>query len=293
MPEIVPLETWGGTANGWPRMTLPAQRIWVHHSVTVPTADALADFRTVNGIGASNGHGGISYSWIIHPDGTIGEGQGTRRGAHTGGNGCGSSPWGWNPCTFGICFVGNYENDEPSAASIEAFRWLRDHLVAESLLVPEPPIDGHRAAPGNQTACPGRNLVSALDALRAPLSPSPATTSEVSVILVGQSQANPGVTYALHPVNGIIAAEFTCRVGEEVYGFPPNAGPYITGQGTGNGQPLPLRFVLPHVIDWLRTVQGYTLTPPAPSASAPGTGPTLAEVRKVVRDELDKTRLAH
>lgn len=115
---------------------------------------------------------------------------------------------------------------------------------------------------------------------------------ERDVILVGQSNANPGVIYALHPVNGIIAAEFTCKVGEEVYGFPPSAGPYVSGEGAGNGIALPLRFVLPHVIDWLRAVQGYTLTPPAQPGTPPASGGlTSAVVRGVVREELDKTRL--
>lgn len=291
MPEIVPRDAWGGTANGWPGMTLPAVHVWVHHSVTTPTDDALADFRTLDGIGRSRGHGGISYSYVIHPDGTVGEGQGLARGAHTGGNGCGSSPWGWNPCAFGVCFVGNYEEQEPTVQAIEAFRWLYAHLVAEGVLQPGAPIDGHRSAPGNATACPGRSLVDALPALREPYRPASPLQEASTVILVGQSQAQPGVIYALHPANGVIVAEFTCRVGEEVYGVPPSAGPYISGEGTGNGVALPLRFVLPHVIDWLRTVQGYTLTPPAQPGTAPGGGPTLGELRKVVRDELDKTRL--
>ena len=269
MPRIVPIGEWGGTPNGWGGMTLPAKALWVHHSVTAPTGDAFADLRILNRIGTSNGHGGISYSYAIHPDGTIGEGQGLRRGAHTGGRGCGDSPWGWNPCSFGVCFIGNYMNDHLTDAAIEAFRYLRDHLINEGVLEPgEYPTGGHQEAPGNATACPGNNVMAALSELRKTSNPTPLQTQEVSVILVGQSQVNPGIVYALHPVNGVIAAEFTCKVGEEAYGFPPSAGPYISGNGTGNGVGLPLRFVLPHVIDWLRTIQGYTLTAP----SAPGSG---------------------
>lgn len=291
MPEITPLSTWGGTANGWPAMTLPAVALWVHHSVTTAVSDPWLSWRQIDAIGVSRGHGGISYSYVIHPDGAIGEGQGTRRGAHTGGSGCGSSPWGWNPCSFGICFVGNYEVDEVTEASVESFRWLRAHLIAEGLLLPDAPVDGHRHAPGNATACPGANLVASLDALRVPYAHYD-PLQEDDVLLVGRSQAKPDTVYALHPVNGIIAAEFTCRVGEEVYGLPPAAIPYANAEGSGRGE-LPIRAVLPHVIDWLRDIQGKVLSGPAPSpAPSPG-GLTVEQIRQVVRDELDKTRLAH
>lgn len=288
MARIVPIEEWGGTRNGWGPMSLPAHALWVHHSVTTATADPYQDFRTLNRIGAGNGHGGISYSFVIHPDGTIGEGQGTARGAHTGGNGCNGSAWGWNPCSFGVCFVGNYMHDELPQAAINSFHFLRDHLIQEGVLEPgEYPSGGHQQAPGNSTACPGTNVMMALPSLRA-TSQSPSNPqSEETVILVGRSQAEPNKVFAIHPINGILAAEFTCAVGEEVYGFPPTAGPYVTGQETGNGVALPLRFVLPHVIDWLRTVQGwtvrgYTLTPPATGGSGGFGGATKAEVEAVV-----------
>lgn len=159
---------WGGTPNGAPQMTLPAVAVQVHHSVTTPTTDPIRDFQTLDQIGRSRNHGGISYSWVIHPDGTIGEGQGTRRGAHTGGNGCGGSPWGWNPCSFGICFIGNYQEDDPTDASIDAFRWLIHKLRTEELITDTTVIRGHRDAPGNQTACPGDRLEAVLDRLREP-----------------------------------------------------------------------------------------------------------------------------
>lgn len=282
MPRIVPIEEWGGTRNGWGPMSLPAEALWVHHSVTTATNDPYQDFRTLNRIGAGNGHGGISYSYVIHPDGTIGEGQGISRGAHTGGTGCGNSRWGWNPCSFGVCFVGNYMHEPLTEAAIRSFHHLRDHLIAEGVLQPgEYPTGGHQQAPGNATACPGTNIMVALPELKKSSTPTTPSTQEASVIFVGQSQANPGIIYALHPVNGIIAAEFSCKVGEEVYGIPPSAGPYISGEGTGNGLALPLRFVLPHVIDWLRAVQGYTLTPPN-SGGGGGSGASKSDVQAIV-----------
>lgn len=172
MPDIVPIDVWGGTRNGWPQMTLPADGIWVHHSVTMASPYPFDDFQAIDRIGLSQGHDGISYSFVIHPDGTIGEGQGTARGAHTGGNGCGGSGYGWNPCTFGVCFVGNYMDDIPTDAAIRSFQWLHQHLLNLGLLK-QSAIGGHRDAPGNSTACPGNHLEDILPQLREPYTPTP------------------------------------------------------------------------------------------------------------------------
>jgi len=170
MAEITPIDLWGGTRNGWNEMDLPASCVWVHHSVTTASDNADADFQILDDIGLSQGHGGISYSYVIHPNGTIGEGQATARGAHTGGQGgCGGSPWGWNICSFGICLVGNYQKETPTRAAIDAFRWLYADLVARQVLVADAPIGGHRDAPGNSTACPGNNIEAILNEFRAPI----------------------------------------------------------------------------------------------------------------------------
>lgn len=194
VPTFLSLEEWGGTPNGWPDMTLPSVAVWAHHSVTnetigvQATEDAIADLRNLDAEGLSRGHGGISYSYAIHPEGVIGEGQGHRRGAHTAGVGCNGSPYGWNPCSFGICFIGDFhprwigegdsavwfEGDVLTGEAINSFRWLRDQLIADGLLEPGVyPTGGHRDAPGNPTACPGDNIESRLDELRQPWTSTP------------------------------------------------------------------------------------------------------------------------
>lgn len=222
MPDITPIGVWGGTPNGWgPMPTLPAQAIWVHHSVTTPTGDPFADFQVLDRIGRSQGHGGISYSWVIHPDGTIGEGQGTGRGAHTGGQGgCNGSPWGWNACSFGICFVGDYTTLEPTPTSIQSFRWLRDHLAATGLLAPGIyPTGGHRDAPGNSTACPGNNLEAALEQLRQPYDQP--TTPEVPDMVITVGKTIYGVAIAFLISGGRVLRTFTGP--EAAYGIPQDA----------------------------------------------------------------------
>lgn len=223
MPDIVGIDTWGGTRNGWgPMPTLPAQAVWVHHSVTNPTSDAFADFQVLDRIGLSQGHGGISYSWVIHPDGTIGEGQATNRGAHTGGQGgCNGSPWGWNACSFGICFVGNYMELSPTAESISSFQWLRDYLLNIGVLdAGIYPTGGHRDAPGNSTACPGNNLEAIIDVLRLPYDkPSPVQEYEDMFIAVGKTVF--GVSIAFLVTGGRVLRTFNGPEG--AYGIPQDA----------------------------------------------------------------------
>jgi hypothetical protein len=197
MPTFLTLSEWGGTPNGWPSMTLPATALWVHHSVTVRTGAPAADFRTLDAIGLSRGHGGISYSYAIEGS-VIGEGQGLRRGAHTAGDGCGGSPWGWNPCSFGVVFVGNFDDDTLTAEDIASFQWLRDRLIADGHLVPGVyPTGGHRDAPGNSTGCPGTNIEAALDLLRGVPTPPPSGALpplEDTMLILRNSDAPVGDT---------------------------------------------------------------------------------------------------
>jgi hypothetical protein len=143
------------------------------------------------------------------------------------------------------------------------------------------------------TACCGDPLREWIASGALPPTPSNIRVAqEEDVILVGRSQTDPNLVVAVHPVNGVLAVEFTCRVGEEVFGLPPSAVPYCNGtDGTGRGE-LPIRFVLPHVIDWLRLVQGLTLAPPVGGGGSGG-GASVEDVRRIVRDEIDKTRLSH
>lgn len=121
--------------------------------------------------------------------------------------------------------------------------------------------------------------------------PPPDPIEETSVIIAGRLQSDPSVIVAQHIGNGLLLAEFTCRVGEEIYGLPPSSLDYVNGVGTGRSE-LPIRFVQPYILDWTRQVQGKVLAAPAPGAAG-HVCLTPADVRDVVRAELDKTRLAH
>lgn len=122
---------------------------WLHHSVTRSTADPIADAQTVARIGVQR-FGRLSYSWLVHPDGTILQGQDGHGGAHTRGQ---------NSTSEAICCIGNFDVDQPSEAM----------CASVSLIVAmrgQPLLGGHRDAPGAATVCPGRNLQSAIPGLR-------------------------------------------------------------------------------------------------------------------------------
>jgi hypothetical protein len=157
-----------------PKM-VSSRGLWLHHSVTRATGNPVADARQIANIGIQR-FGRLSYSFIVHPDGTIFEGQNGHVGAHTRGQ---------NSTSQAICCVGNFENDPVTPEMVAAIRLLvRDF---------GPLLGGHRDAPGAATACPGRNLFGRIPELRVPLpapepprapeapsKPAPAETGEVS-----------------------------------------------------------------------------------------------------------------
>ena len=163
--NIVGRDEWGADPDSLPRnrdgsprkMRLPAREVWLHHSVTTPTTHPGADMRGIEHIGLSR-FGQFSYSYCIHPTGTILEGCGDRVGAHTAGR---------NSTSFGICLIGNYEERSVKVQQIHAVRWLIAHLIAIGKLKRGAyPTGGHRDV--KSTACPGAKAYRLLDAMREP-----------------------------------------------------------------------------------------------------------------------------
>ena len=139
------------------RMELPARALYLHHTVTQVTPNPYNDMRVVEAEGIRR-FGHISYSYVIHPDGTIMEGCGVRRGAHTEGR---------NTTTFGVALIGNYDQRNVTAMQLDAVRWLAAELVAKTWLRPGIyPTGGHRDV--KPTACPGEKAYRLLDVMRIP-----------------------------------------------------------------------------------------------------------------------------
>lgn len=170
---IIARSVWGAKPASLPSadMRLPATTVFIHHSVTPVTDDPYKDMRAIESVGLQR-FGQFSYSYCIHPrDGEILEGCGLKRGAHTAQR---------NSTSFGICWIGNYEQRAPKVQQIEATRWLVDHLTDQGYLIPGAEILPHRSV--YATACPGSKLVAVLDAIRVPYAP-PAPPPDTGIVL--------------------------------------------------------------------------------------------------------------
>lgn len=143
--RIISRQEWGARYdNGFRAAPLPFRELWLHHSVT-PATNGFATIRSIEQIGESRFGGGISYTWLITPDGKVYEGHSVdRQGAHTGGR---------NDISRAICLVGNYESAYPSPQQITSAAWLTRYVYekrwARSLGI----TGGHRDV--KATACPG------------------------------------------------------------------------------------------------------------------------------------------
>lgn len=152
--RIIPRSEWGARyANGFGSRALPTKEVWLHHSVTIapdllpPFDDDYEAIRTLERIGQSRFGHGISYTFLITPVGLVFEGHSVDRvGAHTAGR---------NTISAAICFVGNYEQDEPTEAQLDNAGWLLAHGFLSGWFDAADLNGGHRDL--KSTACPGQH----------------------------------------------------------------------------------------------------------------------------------------
>ncbi|ASO20259.1 hypothetical protein FHR81_000056 [Actinoalloteichus hoggarensis] len=146
--EIISRAAWGARhPDGFRAAPLPAQEVWLHHSVTSGTGPAAV--RALEDVGQSRFGGGISYTFAIDSTGAIYQGHSVdRQGAHTGGR---------NDISRAICLIGNYETQEMTQGQVRAVAWLLRHGTARGWWRRDQLDGGHRDAPGASTACPGRH----------------------------------------------------------------------------------------------------------------------------------------
>lgn len=160
--QIIDRATWGARyEDGFRPAPTPAVNVWLHHSATVapdlapPFADDHDAVRYLEQIGETRFGAGISYTFVITPAGLIFEGHSVdREGAHTAGR---------NSADRAICWVGNYDLDQPAPAMLEATADLLAYGYARGWWASPYLAGGHRDAPGAATACPGRYGAAAVD----------------------------------------------------------------------------------------------------------------------------------
>jgi uncharacterized protein (TIGR03437 family) len=181
-PEIVPRAGWGCGAECAPReapVFADVTHLVVHHSAGANTATSWpAVIRSIWVLHVQgNGWNDIGYNFLIDPNGVIYEGR-------AGGDGViGAHFSGVNTGTMGVCLLGTYSTQPPTAAAIaslsqlltaKAQRWRLDPsgqtLHAASGLTLNV-ISGHRDAglstrASGTTECPGNGLYTWLPEVR-------------------------------------------------------------------------------------------------------------------------------
>ena len=173
MTSIISRASWGAKhQDGYGNRPVGSLAVYGHHSVTghsgpnATFAQDCAAVRTVEAVGQANFGVGMSYTFPIPPSGRIFEGVSIGRvSAHTLNR---------NHDGAAFCFIGNYENEELTPAQIAAAAWLLDHGQKQGWWT----VDRFTALHLDvfATACPGKNAVGPLRAVRAGSGAAPATS---------------------------------------------------------------------------------------------------------------------
>ncbi len=133
--------------SGWLEYDQPLSDVLntlvVHHSASV--LDGPRDIQKLHM--EKRGYADIGYHYLIDAAGLLYEGRAVGvRGAHTGG---------FNTGTVGVCLLGNFENQWPAMAQLEALRGLGAGLTAAYGLTH---LASHHGFQPGATVCPGHNL---------------------------------------------------------------------------------------------------------------------------------------
>uniref|UniRef100_UPI0037E990EE peptidoglycan recognition protein 5 n=1 Tax=Semicossyphus pulcher TaxID=241346 RepID=UPI0037E990EE len=159
--NIVHREQWGAS---FPRkkeaLKGSAKRVVIHHTALPSCKDEKECKKRL--VSIQRGHmternfDDIGYNFLVWSDGTVYEGRGWGVvGAHSKGN---------NHDSLGIAFMGNFNNDTPSAEAIMSVKQLLHIGVCQGFLLPEFKLLGHRDL--GSTECPGEKLYAALSQLK-------------------------------------------------------------------------------------------------------------------------------
>lgn len=194
--RIITREEWGAVHDdGFGPAPLPAEELWLHHSVTA-ARDGASSVRLLESIGEQRFGRGISYTFVITPDGTVYEGHGVdRQGAHTKGR---------NSIARAICLIGDYSRyDVPSAmvgSIVDLVRVGHDAGWWQHACL----NGGHCDAPGAQTACPGQYAYAQIPIINQRLAPIVPSTRGRDNVLENHRLRGSGVIRLNFPVGAAV-----------------------------------------------------------------------------------------
>lgn len=165
--DVLPRTAWASAGVIPARMNrmLPVRRITLHHDGLTPVAlrsrgDIAARIDQIRLSHTNRGWGDIGYHYVVDPAGNVWEGRPLAwQGAHVGGQ---------NEGNIGVLVMGNFEEQRPTGAQIEAV----DRFVSSLMLQHRVPVGRlHTHKELAKTDCPGRNLQPLLNVARAPGGP--------------------------------------------------------------------------------------------------------------------------
>jgi hypothetical protein len=140
----------------------PIRYITVHHDGMHPfydthQQDVATRIETIRQRHRGRGWGDIGYHFVVDPAGRVWEARPLAyQGAHVKDH---------NFANIGVVALGNFEEQSPSAAQLQALRRLLNRLM-QLYDVPIERVLTHQEWPGAATACPGVNLQHYLQVMR-------------------------------------------------------------------------------------------------------------------------------
>jgi hypothetical protein len=164
-PDVLPRSRWGARKakrNNLTRASDPWRYITIHHSALEnPIRSVSTQSGAKNALRSMQAYhmdgrnwGDLGYHFIIDPQGQIYEGRAMYwQGAHAGKDKNGNNN---NPGNIGVCLIGNFDVDRPSAASLRALKKLVHSLRTQHRISAQS-VRGHMD--WSQTECPGHNLL--------------------------------------------------------------------------------------------------------------------------------------
>jgi N-acetylmuramoyl-L-alanine amidase CwlA len=162
---VIPRERWGArTAKrvNLTRATDPWRYITIHHSAL---EKSISSVQTQSGAKSalrkmqayhmdSRNWGDLGYHFLIDPQGQVYEGRSMYwQGAHAGHDNRNRNN---NVGNIGICLIGNFDVDQPSAAALASLKILVLRMRSQ-YKIPASGIRGHKD--WKTTECPGEHLL--------------------------------------------------------------------------------------------------------------------------------------
>ena len=132
------------------------KKLVMHHSASKKSTTTKSDIDEWH---KQRGFSQIGYHKVVESNGKIVSGRSEKRqGAHAKGT---------NHNSLGVCVVGDFENETPSAAQIRSVvkvlvEWCKKYKLTST------DIYGHKNVPGatTKTSCPGEHLASLLPRIK-------------------------------------------------------------------------------------------------------------------------------